>query len=62
MTGPDGKPITAKPEPLVFYAAVLTNAEHPELAAAFVDLMHGGRGQQLMGESGYDATAGPALK
>jgi len=62
ITGPDGKPITAKPEPLVFYAAVLNNAEHPELAAAFVDFMHGPRGQQLLGGSGYDATNAPALK
>ncbi|HLW69717.1 MAG TPA: extracellular solute-binding protein [Candidatus Binataceae bacterium] len=62
ITGPDGKPITAKPEPLVFYAAVLTNAEHPELAAAFVDFMHGPRGQQMLGGSGYDATAAATLK
>ncbi|MGH7878102.1 MAG: extracellular solute-binding protein, partial [Candidatus Binataceae bacterium] len=59
---PDGKPITAKPEPLVFYAAGLTNAEHPELAASFVDFMHGSRGQELLGESGYDATAAAPLR
>jgi molybdate/tungstate transport system substrate-binding protein len=62
ITGPDGKPVAAKPEPLVFYAATLTNAEHPELAAAFVEFMHGARGQQLFGESGYDATSTAPLK
>jgi molybdate/tungstate transport system substrate-binding protein len=62
ISGPDGKPIAAKPEPLVFYAAALTNAEHPELAAAFIDFIHGPRGQQLLGESGYDPTTADALR
>jgi molybdate/tungstate transport system substrate-binding protein len=60
--GPDGKPITAKPEPLVFYAAVIANAEHPDLAAQFVDFLHGAQGQQMLRDSGYDSTSADALK
>lgn len=59
---PDGKPITAKPEPLVFYAAVIANTAHPDLAAQFVDFLHGERGQQLLRDSGYDPTSAEALK
>jgi molybdate/tungstate transport system substrate-binding protein len=61
-TGPDGKPITAKPEPLVFYAAVLTNAEHPEAAAQFVDFLRGAQAQGLLRDSGYDAATGGKLE
>ena len=62
IEGPDSKPIVAKPEPLVFYAAVLTNAEHPELAAQFIDFLIGSAGQKLLRESGYDAPAGGKLQ
>ena len=61
-TGPDGKAIVAKPEPLVFYAATLTNAAHPDLAARFVEFLTGAAAQGLLRDSGYDAAAGPALQ
>ena len=57
----DGKPIVAKPEPLVFYAAALTNAEHPDLAAKFVDFLTGAQAQSLLRDSGYDAATGGGL-
>jgi molybdate/tungstate transport system substrate-binding protein len=62
INGPQGKPIVAKPEPLVFYAAALANAEHPQLAAQFVEFIAGADGQQLLQGSGYDAPAGDKLK
>ncbi len=61
-TGADGKPIAAKPEPLVFYAAALTNAEHPDLAAQFVEFLTGAQAQNLLRDSGYDAAAGSGLQ
>jgi molybdate/tungstate transport system substrate-binding protein len=61
-TGPDGKPIAAKPEPLVFYAAILTNAEHPEPAAQFVEFLTSGPAQQILRASGYDAATGGAMQ
>jgi molybdate/tungstate transport system substrate-binding protein len=61
-TGPDGKPISAKPEPLVFYAAELTNAAHPDLAAQFVEFLTGAEAQGFLRDSGYDAATGPGLQ
>lgn len=60
--GRDGKTVVAKPEPLVFYAAILINAEHPDLAAQFVDFLAGPQAQNLLRESGYDAAAGGNLQ
>ena len=60
--GPDGKPIAAKPEPLVFYAAALTNAEHPDLAAQFVEFLTGPQAQNLLRDSGYDTAVGSTLQ
>ena len=62
VVGPDGKPIVVRPEPLVFYAAVLANAEHPELAAQFVRFLEGADGQRFLRASGYDATASGKLR
>lgn len=61
-TSSDGKAIVAKPEPLVFYAAALTNAEHPELAAQFVEFLTSGPAQTLLRESGYDPVASGPLQ
>jgi len=53
----DGK--TYGPEPLVYYAAVLTSSSHPERAAAFVDwLAHGA--QPIFQKYFYDSPAGAA--
>ena len=60
-TGPDGKAVVAKPEPLVFYAAILTNAEHKDLATQFVAFLKGTEAQQFFRDSGYDAGVGEAL-
>lgn len=58
----NGKTIVAKPEPLVFYAGALTNAEHPELAAKFVAFLTSAAGQRIFRESGYDSLIGGPLK
>jgi molybdate/tungstate transport system substrate-binding protein len=60
--GADGKPITAKPEPLVFYAAALTNAQHPDVAAKFVEFLASKQAQDLFRASGYDAPVGDVLR
>ena len=62
ITGPEGKPMVAKPEPLVFYAAPLTNAAHPDLANQFVQFLIGAEAQHMLRESGYDAAAGKSLQ
>ncbi len=62
LPGRDGKPIVAKPEPLVFYAAALTDAPHPAQAAQFVDLLKSSDGRQLFRDSGYDSPLGPGLR
>jgi molybdate/tungstate transport system substrate-binding protein len=59
---PDGKTTLVKPEPLVFYAAALTNAEHAALAAQFVDFLKDEQAQDLLRESGYDAAIGTDLQ
>ena len=55
LDGSGGRVINAKPQPLVFYAAVLTNAESPGVAAKFVEFIAGKAGQRLLRENGYDA-------
>jgi molybdate/tungstate transport system substrate-binding protein len=48
----DGKVL--HPSPLVFYAAVLTDAPHPELAARFVRWLGGGAARALFARYHYD--------
>lgn len=62
FTAPNGKSTTAKPAPLVFYAASLTNAEHPKPAAKFIKFLAGHDGQRLFREAGYDPPTGGNLK
>jgi molybdate/tungstate transport system substrate-binding protein len=57
----DGKTIVVKPEPLVFYAAALTDAPHPKQAAQFIDFLKSPAGQQFFRNSGYDSPLGPGL-
>jgi molybdate/tungstate transport system substrate-binding protein len=53
----DGK--TYRPEPLVYYAAVLDDAPHPAQAAAFTRFLMG-EGQELFHRAGYDAPGASA--
>jgi molybdate/tungstate transport system substrate-binding protein len=60
--GPNGRPINAKPQPLVFYTAVLANAENPGRAANFVEFISGREGQKLLRNGGYNAPLGGPLQ
>jgi molybdate/tungstate transport system substrate-binding protein len=60
--GPNGQPIDAKPQPLVFYAAVLANAENPGLATNFVEFVSSEEGQKLLRNGGYNAPLGGPLQ
>jgi molybdate/tungstate transport system substrate-binding protein len=62
MTGPTGNSVTAKPQPLVFYAGVLTNTQNPQPAAQFVAFIAGTKGQELLRAAGYDAPLGKPLR
>ncbi|MBQ4855858.1 extracellular solute-binding protein [Rhodanobacter sp. B2A1Ga4] len=55
----DGKVIKA--QPLVFYAAVPTNAKQPALGADFVRLLQSAEGQAMLRERGYGPPHGDAL-
>lgn len=48
-------------QPLVFYAAVLNNAQQPALARDFVAFLQSAQGQALFRESGYSPARGNAL-
>jgi ABC-type molybdate transport system, periplasmic component len=50
-----------KAQPLVFYAAVLTNAKQPALGADFVRLLQSAEGQAMLRERGYDPPHGDTL-
>ncbi|VTQ53895.1 molybdate ABC transporter periplasmic substrate-binding protein [Campylobacter jejuni] len=56
-----GKEKTLSTQPLVFYAVVLNNAPHPELAKAFISYMQSAKGQQLFEQNGYDKPKGGNL-
>ena len=45
---------TYRPEPLVFYAAALQDAPHPDLAARFVDWLAGAEGRAVLQRYHYD--------
>ena len=61
LTLPNGKTDTLSTQPLVFYAAVLKYAPHPEAGAAFVKLMTSAEGQALFKQYGYSAAKGGDL-
>lgn len=48
-------------QPLVFYAGVLKNATHPQVARAFVDFLRGAQGRKILATFGYDAPHGGEL-
>lgn len=56
-----GQPKRYHPQPLVFYAAVLNNAPHPELAQQFVRYLTSAPAQQIFKDNGYDQSKGKAL-
>lgn len=62
ITGAQGKSVTATPQPLVFYAAALTDAQHPVLAAKFLAFVAGVEGQKLLHDGGYGAPLGKPLR
>ncbi|WP_455921090.1 extracellular solute-binding protein [Pseudomonas putida] len=61
LPGKDGAPQVIKPQPLVFYAAVLKNAPDPARAEAFVRYLQSADGQAQFKANGYGAPKGPAL-
>ncbi|MBE1159694.1 extracellular solute-binding protein [Dyella acidiphila] len=56
---PNGK--TLKVQPLVFYAAVLGNAQQAQLGRDFVAFLQSAEGQALFRQHGYSEPRGPAL-
>lgn len=56
-----GKEQVLRPQPLVFYAAVLKNAPEPEVAARFIDFMKSASGQALFEQNGYGQPKGGNL-
>jgi molybdate/tungstate transport system substrate-binding protein len=61
ITNPAGKQQMLSPQPLVFYAAVLKNAPHPQLARAFIEFMQSAAGQALFKQNGYGVPKGNPL-
>jgi len=61
ITDAKGQKKTLRTQPLVFYAAVLKNAPHPELAQKFVQFMQSKAGQALFEKNGYGAPKGGAM-
>ncbi|MFH3479307.1 extracellular solute-binding protein [Xanthobacter variabilis] len=58
LPGKDGKPEVVKPQPMVFYAAVLKNAPNPQAGAAFLKFMTTPEGQKMFQEAGYGPPKG----
>jgi len=52
---------TVRPQALVFYAAVLKNAQSPAAAQRFVDFLQSAEGQALFRQNGYGQPKGDAL-
>lgn len=61
VKGKDGKDQVLRPQPLVFYAAVMKNAPNPDAAKKFVTFMQGADGQALFAENGYGKPKGEGL-
>ncbi|MBK5437636.1 extracellular solute-binding protein [Pseudomonas sp. TH32] len=57
----NGQMQTLKPQPLVFYAAVLKNAPNPQKAQAFVSYLQSPEGQKVFEANGYGQPKGGAL-
>jgi molybdate/tungstate transport system substrate-binding protein len=52
---------TTHPGALVFYAAALSNAPHPDQAAAFLKFLQAPQAQAILKEYGYNPGKGPTL-
>ncbi|MFG1480074.1 extracellular solute-binding protein [Xanthobacter sp. V4C-4] len=61
LPGKDGKPQVVKPQPMVFYAAVLKNAPNPAGAAAFLAFLNSPEGQKLFSDNGYGPPKGDRI-
>lgn len=62
MRDASGQVKTFQPQPLVFYAAILSNAPDPVEARQFVDFMLGDTGQALFKRNGYGPPKGDPLR
>ncbi|HUW97945.1 MAG TPA: extracellular solute-binding protein [Acidiferrobacter sp.] len=51
-----------RPQPLVFYATVPTNAPHPRLGLAFIRFMQSAAGQKMLHITNYGKPHGPPLR
>ncbi|AOU97244.1 ABC transporter substrate-binding protein [Acidihalobacter yilgarnensis] len=56
-----GKTVQVKPQPLVFYAAVLGKARHPRLAHDFVNFLRSPAAQAMFHATGYSPPQGHPL-
>lgn len=61
LTDKSGTSKEVKVQPLVFYAAVLKNAQNPKAAAQFIKFLHSPEGQKLFAENGYGKPKGKGL-
>ncbi len=58
---PGGGETVARPEPLVFYAALLKNAANPDAGRRFLDFLTSLQGRKLLTEAGYGPPEGGPL-
>ncbi len=58
LTLPNGKTADLQTQPLVFYAAVLKNAQNPVMAQDFVRFLQSPEGQKIFRENGYSRPKG----
>lgn len=56
-----GKTRRVSPQPLVFYASVMKNARHPQLARRFVKFLQSPQGQKIFRRDGYSRPHGKVL-
>lgn len=58
LTLPNGRTADLQTQPLVFYAAVLKNAQNPVMAQDFVRFLQSPEGQKIFRENGYSRPKG----
>ncbi len=61
LPGKDGKPKEIKPQPMVFYAAVLKNSKNPSGAAHFLDFLTSAEGRKIFKDNGYGEPKGDKI-
>lgn len=57
----NGQPLQVKPQPLVFYAAIMNHSHHLHLAQAYINFLRSPRAQNLFQAFGYALPKGPPL-